>query len=84
MSRFQREKEIERLSKMKISLYDQRDVAAKVVAFLRQMSCTTDGDKMRKALITICKARVTRINNKITELNDKIFELNKAQEDDLT
>lgn len=84
MSRFQREKEIDRLAKLKISLYDRRDVAAKVIAFLRQMSCTADGDKMRIILIRICKQRTTRISTKITELNDKIFRLNKAQEDDLT
>lgn len=83
MSRIEREKEIDRLSKLKISLYDQRDVAAKVIEFLRGLSCTADGDKMRNILIRICKQRITRINTKITEINDKIFRFNKAQEDNL-
>jgi len=83
MSKQARDEEIEKLSKLKISLYDQRDVAADTILFLRGMNCTTDGDKMRNSLIRICKQRTTRINAKITEINDKIFRLGKAQEGDL-
>lgn len=83
MSKYERQKETEKLQKLKISLYDQRDVAEKMIEFLRQMNCTEDGDKMRKAIVRNCKIRATRINTKITEINDKIFRLNMAEAESL-
>ena len=82
MSKYEWEKEIEALSKLKISLYDQRDVATKTAAFLRQMSCTADGDKMRTQLIKICKLRATRITNKINEINVRIYKLQRVEKGD--
>lgn len=84
MTKYERASEIEKLQKLKISLYDQRDVAAKTGAFLKKMSCTPDGEKMRKQLGTICKLRATRINNKINELNAKIFKLQQEEKEDFS
>ena len=80
LSKYEREKKIEELSKMKISLYDQRDVASKVVAFLGKLSLTQDGEKMRKGLAKVCKLRIARINKKINETNDEIYLINTEGE----
>lgn len=82
MSKVERDREIEKLSKLKLSLYEQREVARKTGDFLSKMTVSEDGDKMRKPLMKICKMRTTRIDHKIDELKSRIFKLQKAEEGD--
>ncbi len=80
MLKFERDKEIDRLSKLKLSLYEQKEVAQNTLRFLKKMSLSEDGAKMRDQLMKICKLRSTRIDHKIEELKTKIFKLQKAEE----
>lgn len=79
MTKFQCSREIEDRQKLKLNLYEQRDVLLRTVSFLKGMESSAGAEKVRKQLLTYCKTRITQANNKITQTNDRIHRLQEQE-----